>query len=234
MTHASVGLLSLSLRWLAWPWVVAGCVGGIVLNAAVLPRVAPWIFRPGESSFAGVRAYPMAVLLLALLFPVRIAAGAWAILALGDAMAALVGRTWGSAKLPWNRDKSWQGLVAFVVFGTAAGAISYGFVEARSDRTFGAFGEVYAALGSRPWLETMNAMLWARGGGALDYAIAHRPEGGGLRLDVWIAAASAAACASVAESIRVRIDDNFRTALVAGTVLLLLDPLARSIAGAVV
>ncbi|MBL8693566.1 MAG: hypothetical protein JNJ88_05655 [Planctomycetes bacterium] len=225
MTHACVGLLALGLRWLPWPAAIACCFGGILLNFVLLPRVAPQIFRPGETRFIGVRAYPLAVLLLVVLFPLRAAAGAWAVLALGDAMAALVGRTWGSSKLPWNRDKSWQGLAAFLVFGACSGAIAYAFVEARPERTFGFFGEIYAFLDSRPWMsETVPAAASA----AVAAADAARNIGFVFRPEVGIAAVAAAACAAFAESIAVRIDDNFRTAITAGVIFTLLDPLAAS------
>ncbi|MBI3818070.1 MAG: hypothetical protein HY286_05205 [Planctomycetes bacterium] len=228
LTHASVGALSLLLLWIPWPAVLICCVGGILMNMFLLPRIAPRIFRPDEGKFAGVRAYPMAVLLLVILFPLRTAAGAWAILAIGDSMAALIGRSMGRNKLPWNPDKSWQGFAAFVCFGTCAGAIAYSIVEAAEPRTFGIFGEEYLhILGQRPWLATLNAHL-AIWGTESDYTI--RASSGGLGAPaVWLAAGAAASAAALAETIRVKLDDNFRTALAAGAVLLYCDPLTKAI-----
>jgi dolichol kinase len=211
MTHAGVGLASLLLRFLPWWGAVVCCVCGIVGNAFVLPRVAPQIFRPNESVFGGVRAYPVAILLLVLLFPLRIAAGGWAILAVGDAMAALVGRAWGRARLPWNREKSVEGFVAFVAFGACAGAVALHFVSQRDNPVFGLFGEVREALG----------------GGASKAGFPPAPAWGA----VFVASGAAAAFGAIAESLRSRIDDNFRVALAAGTALYLLDPL-RAAAGA--
>lgn len=37
----------------------------------------------------------------------------------GDGVADLVGRRWGSAKLPWNRGKSWAGSAAMFAGGCA-------------------------------------------------------------------------------------------------------------------
>ena len=97
----------------------------------------------------GILLYPLSVLLLTLAFPSRldIAAAAWGILAFGDGAATLVGR-WASGlnaetaelaekkkilaadsansaffcrPLPWNRDKTVAGTLAFVVCGSAAG-----------------------------------------------------------------------------------------------------------------
>jgi uncharacterized protein (TIGR00297 family) len=93
----------------------------------------------------GILLYPLSVLLLIVLFPSRpdITAAAWGILALGDGTATLVGRrvstitpdtaaqvgavrepplrhaasAFNRGRLPWNRDKSVAGTVAFVVCG---------------------------------------------------------------------------------------------------------------------
>jgi uncharacterized protein (TIGR00297 family) len=96
----------------------------------------------------GILLYPFSVLLLTLAFSSRldIVAAAWGILAFGDGAATLVGRrtqektaehaknaerkllSAGSAisavssgRLPWNRDKTVAGTLAFVVCGSAAG-----------------------------------------------------------------------------------------------------------------
>lgn len=213
MTHAGVGLLSLTLRVLPWEGAVLCCVAGIVGNLWVLPRAAPKIFRPDEGTFAGVRAYPMAVLCLVILFPLRIAAGAWAILAVGDSMAALVGRSWGTRKLPWNRDKSWQGLLAFVGFGAVAGAIALDFVSARPDPAFGLFSEVRRFFVG---LDGQASPLAA-------------PE---VFPSLWRtlgASAAASLAGGIAETLRARLDDNFRVALAAGAVLSTLDPLVGTV-----
>ena len=97
----------------------------------------------------GILLYPLSVLLLTLAFPARldIVAAAWGILAFGDGAATLVGRaSTGNAKpakhakpgersffaglaafaflqgpVPWNREKTMAGTLAFVVCGGAAG-----------------------------------------------------------------------------------------------------------------
>ncbi|HKE01290.1 MAG TPA: hypothetical protein VKE69_09795 [Planctomycetota bacterium] len=223
LTHAGVGLGALLLRWISWPAALGCCVAGIVLNHAILPRTTPGLFRPGESRFTGIRAYPIAVLLLVILFPMRTAAGAWAILAFGDAAAALFGRAWGKAKLPWNRDKSWIGMLAFVAAATIGGTLVYAFVETRTDRTVGLFGEIHALLGKRPWLDWVNGHFWFWSDGG-DYLAGPTSFAYGLRRDVWLAVALASAAAAFVETIRMRLDDNFRIALAAGLVLLALDP----------
>ncbi|HYO79544.1 MAG TPA: DUF92 domain-containing protein, partial [Thermoanaerobaculia bacterium] len=77
---------------------------------------------------AGIVLYPDAVLLLILVFRDRLhfAGIAWALLAFGDGVATLAGKAFRIAPLPWNRDKSWGGLLAFFLAGSAGGmAVAY-------------------------------------------------------------------------------------------------------------
>ncbi|HEX7830869.1 MAG TPA: DUF92 domain-containing protein, partial [Thermoanaerobaculia bacterium] len=72
--------------------------------------------------------YPVAVLLLVLVFHDRLvfAAIAWALLAFGDGVATLAGKAVPIARLPWNRNKSWGGFLAFLALGYAGGvAVAY-------------------------------------------------------------------------------------------------------------
>ena len=59
----------------------------------------------------------MILLILVLVFPLYIVAASWAILALGDGTATLIGQNFKAKELPWNRKKSYAGSIAFVVFG---------------------------------------------------------------------------------------------------------------------
>jgi dolichol kinase len=107
---------------LLFPWTgKAGAVAlaalAVVFNAFVLPRL-PFgrrMRRESEGTWTGVQWYPLSVLGLVLVLPLPLAAGAWGILASGDAASNLAGRTFGRRKLPWNRDKSWIGSAAFVL-----------------------------------------------------------------------------------------------------------------------
>ncbi len=122
-----MGALALLLRYLtAWQaMVIAG--GAVAFNLYALPRLAGTLYRPGEVRrrvLSGIVLYPVAVLLLIVAFPDRrdIIAAAWGVLAFGDGMATLVGRHTSSARIPWNREKSVAGSIAFVIFGGAAGS----------------------------------------------------------------------------------------------------------------
>ena len=117
LVHLGVGAFSLLLRFL-YQWQALAVAGAaVVFNFIVLPRLAigKSIAREREAYFSGIRVYPIAVLVLILIFPMPIAAGAWAILAVGDSFSNIVGRPLGKLKLPWNARKSWAGTIAFAL-----------------------------------------------------------------------------------------------------------------------
>ena len=91
---------------------LAGCAGDYSRNDAR----GPW---------TGILFYPVSVLLLVLTFRERldIVAGAWGIMAFGDGFATLAGTTMNGARLPWNPQKSWNGLIAFIAAGSV-GAVA--------------------------------------------------------------------------------------------------------------
>ena len=126
MVHMAMGTFALALRWLTW-WQAAACaLVALVFNLLALPRLTTALFRDSElrgAPLGGIVFYPVAVLLLVVTFPDRldIAASAWGILAVGDGIATLVGRAVGGKTLPWNRDKTWAGSVAFFAGASIAG-----------------------------------------------------------------------------------------------------------------
>ena len=129
--HMSVGLLSLSLRWLTHPQALAGAAGLIVFNSLILPRfqiARRHLYRTDEqpSGFSrGIVTYSISVLLLILIFPVPVAAAMWGALAFGDGLATLVGSQMGKGPLPWNRKKTVSGCVGYVCGATPSMAFLY-------------------------------------------------------------------------------------------------------------
>lgn len=125
--HVTMAAFAVLLRYLAWPQAAALAVAALVFNALALGRVAPGIIR--ETDKRGIRAgilfYPLSVLLLVLTFPTRldIVAAAWGVMAFGDGFATLAGTTVGGRRLPWNPEKSWSGLIAFMLTGSV-GAVA--------------------------------------------------------------------------------------------------------------
>ena len=134
--------------WQAAAMAATALVFNVVLLPRVGGRR---LYRPADDVRGfplGILLYPLSVLLLTLIFPSRldIAAAAWGILAFGDGAATLVGRrrseetaeraktaennsfsansavsAVSSGRLPWNRDKSVAGTLAFIVCGSAGG-----------------------------------------------------------------------------------------------------------------
>jgi uncharacterized protein (TIGR00297 family) len=125
IVHMSMGAFALLLRWLTWWQAIALAAGAVAFNVLALPRIGRGLFRPGDEARAlhGIVLYPVAVLLLLLVFPRRpdIAAAAWAILALGDGSATLAGRALDGPRWPWNREKTYAGSATFAIAGGAGG-----------------------------------------------------------------------------------------------------------------
>jgi uncharacterized protein (TIGR00297 family) len=127
IVHITMGGWALLLRWMAWEQAAALAIAALAFNLFVLPRVGGRrLYRQSETTRGvpvGILLYPLAVLGLILVFPYRldIVAAAWGILAAGDGFATLVGRRFGRTRLAWNPDKTVEGTVAFIVFGSMAG-----------------------------------------------------------------------------------------------------------------
>lgn len=129
LLHMAMASFALLLRVLTW-WQAAACaLLAFLFNLFVLPRIGGDAFnRPADTARGyplGILFYPLSVLLLILAFPRRpdIVAAAWAIMALGDGAATMVGTRSRGRRLPWNRDKSVAGMVAFAAAG-AVGAVA--------------------------------------------------------------------------------------------------------------
>ena len=131
VVHIAAGAFALLLRWLTWREAALMAVAAFLFNWRLLPLLggrALWRAAPGTGRHdAGILLYPLAVLALVLVFrhDLWIAAVVWGILACGDGMATLAGRTLGGPALPWNTRKTWVGLAAFVISGAAAAAGLY-------------------------------------------------------------------------------------------------------------
>jgi len=163
LVHVSMGGFALLLRWITWPQSLALAGGALLFNLLVLPRVAGRLYRPGDRDVRlhGILYYPLSVLILLLLFPTRldIVAAAWGILAAGDGIATLAGRAIGSARWPWNPDKTVAGTIAFVVAGAAAGtALALWCRPAAVPQTFALVAVPLAAL-TAAFVETMPIKL---------------------------------------------------------------------------
>jgi uncharacterized protein (TIGR00297 family) len=128
VVHMAVGGIAFLLRYLGPLWAAACALAAVVFNLLLLPRLGgKRLWREAETARGtswGIILYPVAVLLLILVFHRRleVAAAVWGVLAFGDGMASLCGMAFGRRKLPWNPKKSWAGSFAYVLFGTAGAA----------------------------------------------------------------------------------------------------------------
>jgi len=126
LLHIGFGLGALALRWLTWQEAVAICAIAVVGNWLVLHRVVGRSVSRDERGWdAGIVLYPAAVLVLVFIFrqSLVVAGTVWVIMAFGDGFATLAGRAFDGPRLPWNREKSWAGFIAFII---AAAPAAYG------------------------------------------------------------------------------------------------------------
>ncbi len=155
--HAGTGLGALLLGVLPHPWALV-CGGlGILAGWVVLPvsGLDRRLRRPGEPFLGGLRTYPVAVFGLILLLPPAEAAAAWAVLAFGDAAAAIVGTHVPGPRLPGHPKATLPGTLAHLlvgwgaafVLGVAVGSIgrSAGVVDPGPVPTLAATGLAAAA-----------------------------------------------------------------------------------------
>jgi len=129
LVHIAVGGFALLLRFMTWRQAALMAVAAFFFNWQALPRLGGrGLWREGDHGRGfslGILLYPLAVLALILAFHDELwkAAAVWAVLAVGDGMAAFIGLAAGGPRLAWNRDKTWAGSLAFVLFGTVAASV---------------------------------------------------------------------------------------------------------------
>lgn len=120
-THILLFLFAFTLKYLDRFQAILLVLGLLLFTILILPKlsVRKYLYRPTEDKFSrGAIFYFLTILVLTIIFPLYIVAASWAILALGDGMATLVGRHFKTAELPWNRKKSFNGSLAFVISAT--------------------------------------------------------------------------------------------------------------------
>jgi uncharacterized protein (TIGR00297 family) len=129
LVHVSCGGFAFLLRDLHPAQAAAMATLAFLFNWQVLPRIGGRrLWREGEHAQGyprGILLYPLSVLGLILFFwgAPWMAAALWGVLAFGDGMATVLGQALGGPRLPWNQDKGYAGLAAFVVFGTLGAAV---------------------------------------------------------------------------------------------------------------
>ena len=121
--HIAIGVFAVTLVWIPWRIAAVIAFAFAIVNWLVLHRiVGKGVARHERGYDPGIVVYPLAVCALIVIFNwhAGYAATAWVILAFGDGFATLAGRAMPIARIPWNRDKSWGGTIAFLLIGGAA------------------------------------------------------------------------------------------------------------------
>ncbi len=115
--HFGATSFALALRWIPqWAaFTLAGAAVAVWWVFMPLLRRDFGLARDGERFVGGLRTYPVAVLLLLVLFPLPAAAAGWAVLGVGDAFSNLLGRRYGRHPFLGREDRSLVGTLAFVV-----------------------------------------------------------------------------------------------------------------------
>ncbi|MGH9434608.1 MAG: DUF92 domain-containing protein [Terriglobia bacterium] len=125
IVHLALVIPAFLLYSITWQETAGLAVVILLFSFLMLPDVSADLAGAdlaAESSRATVFLYPVAILVLALVFRRHLAvvAAAWALLALGDVMAGAAGESRGRHVLPFNHAKTWEGFAAFVAFGWPA------------------------------------------------------------------------------------------------------------------
>jgi dolichol kinase len=131
--HMAPGCLPFLLQWFphrdpispTLQWIIVGCC--VLIGGRILLGFRQ-IQRQGEGAgVAAVAGYVLSVLLMAVAFPadLELSLAVLSILAFGDGSATLCGLMFRGPRLPWNRVKSWSGLIAFVGIGCVMSAWIY-------------------------------------------------------------------------------------------------------------
>lgn len=132
--HISPGVLAVLLWFFPHRDPISPTLYGIFIAVAV--ALALHIFfryrkiaRQGDTSdrLDAVAGYACSVLSMVLCFPadIELALVVLAVLAFGDGSATLVGKLVQGPRLPWNREKSWSGFLAFLVIGGTMASLMY-------------------------------------------------------------------------------------------------------------
>jgi uncharacterized protein (TIGR00297 family) len=181
--HLAPGILAFAVRFLGPSGSIALTAGLLAFNLWLFPRLGgAELWRPAERARGdapGMLFYPAALLILAVAAGGRleVLAGAWGMLAFGDAAATLVGRRWGRRALPWNDAKTWVGSGAFFVVSWGAIAVLVWWTAAESypPVALAAAAALVAGLGSvvesLPWTFDDNLSVTLLGGSALYLAL---------------------------------------------------------------
>ena len=120
--HISLLLLAFGLKYLNrfWAVIFLFLLLGVILFIIPKLRSRRHFYRREEKIYSkGAVNYFLVLLILVLIFPFEVVGASWGIMALGDGMATLIGKNFKTKELFWNKNKSYVGSLAFIIFGVA-------------------------------------------------------------------------------------------------------------------
>lgn len=126
IVHIALFILAFSLKFLTRWQAAALLLLLLIFTLVVVPKLhlKKYFYRHFEKKYSeGAVLYFLTLLVLVLVFPLPIVAASWAILALGDGCATLIGQHFKCRELPWNHRKTIPGSVAFFIFGFFGSAV---------------------------------------------------------------------------------------------------------------
>src|SRR5579872_3598701 len=136
IVHVSMLTFAFLLPYLTWQQAAGCALLALVFNVVVLPRMGADLRKsstaaPGADVWTGITLYPISVLALILLYRhnLHIVAATWAIMALGDGAAGVIGSAVRGPVLPWNPVKTWSGFLGFIVAGTTGAYVLTRWVD---------------------------------------------------------------------------------------------------------
>jgi len=126
IVHISMLMFAFLLPYLTWRQAAGCALLALLFNVLVLPRIGADLRKSPTAAasstvWTGIVIYPVSVLALILFYrhDLYIVGAIWAVLALGDGTAGVVGSAIRGPALPWNRDKTWSGFLVFIAAATA-------------------------------------------------------------------------------------------------------------------
>ena len=161
--HILMGFLPFLLKYLPVWSFIGGAFFVLFFIILIFPRFSKFAFRAEDFERGypiGAIYYTISIIFLLLLFPVYIAASAWAILAFGDGASTLFGIHYGKMTLLWNRKKSYIGFLSFVFFAWAGSAAAIFWLSDLSPLPWWqAFYDLPAKLSFKPLLDTNQILI---------------------------------------------------------------------------
>jgi len=122
LVHLAFGAGAFLVPLVPIGWSIALAGVALAYNARIAPMwgLDRGYRRVGERGVSGLVTYPLAVLVLLLVAPPDVAAGAWVVMAAADPVAAAVGTRWPRPRILYQREKSLVGSVAGWLAASAA------------------------------------------------------------------------------------------------------------------